>query len=267
MDRTKLYFKFNICVSNHVTGTNKRFTRPRTLRLLTLTTLFITSLAQAEPVKITLNAGTAEPFINADGSGFYGELTREIFSRMGIEAKVIRLPSARSIINANEGIDDGVIARTKGMDEKYANIIRIPVPVVTFKFVAYSLDHKIPVNGWDSFEPYSIGYIRGWHIYEKNVHKYKSLTIVNNAEQLFRLLMNGRSELILFEYYRGNWWNKHLNANAHIIGSPVAEQEMFMYINKKHKDLVPEITRSFEGIWKDGTYEKIKSETLEPLLK
>jgi len=217
--------------------------------------------------KIRLNAGTAEPFITADGGGFYGALTKEIFSRIGIESKVIRLPSARSIINANEGIDDGVIARTAGMEKKYTNLIMIPVPVVTFKFVAYSLDHKISIKDWDSFASYSVGYIRGWRIYEKNVTKTKSLTVVNNAEQLFKLLMNGRSELILFEYYRGSWWNKHLNANAHLIGSPVAEKNMFMYMHKRHKDLVPKITSAFEQIVKDGTYQKIKDKELTPYLK
>jgi polar amino acid transport system substrate-binding protein len=217
--------------------------------------------------KLTLNAGTAEPFITADGGGFYGVLTKEIFARIGIEAKVIRVPSARSIINANEGIDDGVIARTAGMEEKYKNLIRIPVSVVTFKFVAYSLDKEIQVTGWDSFAPYSVGYIRGWRIYEKNLTKAKSVTIVNNAEQLFRLLMNGRADLIMFEYYRGTWWNEHLNANAHIIGSPVAENEMFIYMHNKHKDLVPKITQALESMKKDGTYQRIKDETLPEYVK
>lgn len=224
---------------------------------------FVIGVSNAYAEKtITLNAGTAEPFISSDGGGYYGELTREIFSRIGINAKVIRLPSARSIINANEGIDDGVIARTAGMEEKYKNLIMIPVPVVKFKFVAYSLDKKISVNGWDSFKPYSVGYIRGWRIYEKNLPKTKSVTVVNNAEQLFKLLMNNRAELIMFEYYRGSWWNEHLNANAHIIGSPVAEKDMFMYMHKKHKDLVPKITEAFKAMIEDGTVQKIKDKTL-----
>ena len=233
---------------------------------LCLYMLFGLSSAVANPT-ITLNAGTAEPFITAEGSGFYGVLTKELFSRIGIDAKVIRLPSGRSIINANKGIDDGVIARTAGMEEKYKNLIRIPVPVVKFKFVAYSLDKKISITGWDSFAPYSVGYIRGWRIYEKNLPKTKSLTTVNNAEQLFKLLMNGRAELIMFEYYRGTWWNAHLNANAHIIGSPVAEKDMFIYMNNKHKALVPKITEAFKAMKEDGTYQKIKDQTLTPHLK
>ncbi|MDH5518366.1 MAG: transporter substrate-binding domain-containing protein [Gammaproteobacteria bacterium] len=221
----------------------------------------LVSSAQAG-TKLTLNSGTAEPFITEDGGGFYGEVVKEIFSRLDIDAKVIRLPSSRSILNANQGIDAGVIARTKGFEKKYANLIRVPSAIVKFKFVAYSLDETIKVTDWDSFAPYSVGIIRGWRIYEKNIRNAKQITKVNNADQLFKLLLNGRSDLVLFEYYRGSWWNKHLNAKAYLIGSPIAEKEMFIYMHKKHAALVPEITRVIEQMKQDGTYEKIKDKTL-----
>ncbi len=233
---------------------------------LSVSTLFSFSEVVADTT-ITLNSGTREPFVTADGGGFYGALAKELFSRIGTNVKIIPLPSGRSIINANEGIDDGVIGRTPGMEEKYKNLIMVPVPVITFKFVAYSLDEKISVNGWDSFKPYSVGYIRGWYIYEKNLPKTKALTVVNNAEQLFNLLMNRRSDLILFEYYRGSWWNKHLNANAHLIGSPIAEKNMYIYMHKKHKDLVPKLTKALNDMKNDGTYNTIKDQSFAPLLK
>ena len=216
---------------------------------------------------ITLNAGTREPFVTEDGGGFYGELVKELFSRLDIDAKVTLLPSSRSIINANMGIDDGVIARTKGMEKKYKNLIRIPVPVVKFKFVAYSLDKKIPFTDWDSLKPYSVGIIRGWQIYEKNVVNTKALTTVTNAEQLFKLLLNRRSDLILFELYRGSWWNKHLNAKAHLIGSPIAEKDMFIYMNKKHEALIPKITKALEDLKKDGGFQRIEDKYLSPYLQ
>ena len=228
--------------------------------------VFSSSLTLAES-KMTLNAGTAEPFINADGSGFYGELVKEVFSKLNIDAKVIRLPSSRSIINANKGIDDGVIARTKGFEKKFKNLIRVPVPILKFKFVAYSLDKKIDVKNWDSLKPYSVGFIRGWRIYEKNVVETKKLTRVQNAEQLFKLLLNKRADLILFEYYRGSWWNKHLNAQAHLIGSPIVEKDMFIYMHKKHATLVPKITKVLTELIKDGGYQRIKDKTLNTLLQ
>ena len=227
--------------------------------------VFSSSITLAES-KMTLNSGTAEPFINADGSGFYGELVKEVFSKLNIDAKVVRLPSSRSIINANKGIYDGVIARTKCFEKKFKNLIRVPVPILKFKFVAYSLDKKIDVTSWSSLKPYSVGFIRGWRIYEKNVVDTKKLTPVQNAEQLFKLLLNKRADLILFEYYRGSWWNKHLNANAHLIGSPIVEKDMFIYMHKKHAALVPEISKVLTNLIKDGSYQRIKDKTLTKLI-
>lgn len=111
--------------------------------------------------KLTLNAGTAERFITKDGGGFYGELVKEIFSRLDIDANVIFLPSSRSVINANQGIDAGVIARTEGFEKKYKNLIRVPESIVNFIFVACSLDKKIDLTGWNSFKHYTVGMIRG----------------------------------------------------------------------------------------------------------
>ena len=229
--------------------------------------LFLCSPTAFAETNLTLNSGTAEPFINADGGGFYGELVKEVFSKLNIDAKVIRLPSSRSVINANKGIDDGVIARTKGFEKKFKNLIRVPVPILRFKFVAYSLDKKIDVKNWDSLKPYSVGFIRGWRIYEKNVVETKKLTRVQNAEQLFKLLLNKRADLILFEYYRGSWWNKHLNAQAHLIGSPIVEKDMFIYMHKKHATLVPKITKVLTELIKDGGYQRIKDKTLNTLLQ
>jgi len=224
--------------------------------------IFFVSPTALANQKLTLNSGTAEPFVTPNGGGFYGVLTREIFSRLNIDATVVPLPSGRSLINANRGIDDGVIARTKGVNKIFTNLIRVPSGIVTFKFVAYSLDKKITVTGWDSFKPYSVGIIRGWRIYEKNVQDVKQLISVTGPVQLFKLLLNGRSDLILFEYHRGSWWNHQLSAQAHLIGSPIAEKIMYIFMHKKHTALVPKITVALESMKKDGTFQRLKDKYL-----
>lgn len=224
--------------------------------------VFSNSTNALSETKLTLNTGTAEPFVTAEGGGFYGALVKEIFSRINIDANVIPLKSARAILNVNRGIDDGAIARTKGMEKKYKNLIRVPGAVVKFKFVAYSLNKNINISDWESLKPYSVGIIRGWKIYEKKVIGTKKLTKVTDAEHLFKLLLNGRSDLILFEYHRGSWWNKHLNAKAHLIGSPIVEKDMFIYMHKKHATLVPKIAQALIELKKDGSYQEIKNKYL-----
>ena len=212
--------------------------------------------------KITINTGTLKPLFSAEGNSFYNKLIKEAFSRLNLNSKVIYLPSERAMRNVNQGIDDGTIARVKGIEKKYTNIIRVPTPVLRFKFIAYSLNKDIKVTDWDSLKPYSVGIIRGWKIYEKNVVGVKKLTKVNSVKQLFTLLTNRRSEVILFEQLRGSWWNKHLNAKAYPIGSSILEKDMFIYMHKKHASLVPKLTDVLLEMKKDGSYQRLKDETL-----
>jgi len=230
--------------------------------VFTVLVYFYTCPIVLAETEITINSGSGLPFISPDGTGFYNDLVTELFSRLHIKAKVLSLPSSRSMINADQGVDDGVIARIKGMEKKYKNIIRVPGKILTFNFVAYSLQKKIPITGWNSLKPYSIGIIRGWRIYEKNVKGTKKLTTVSNATQLFNLLLNKRSDLILFEKYRGRWWNNQLNAKAHIIGNPIAKKDMFLYMNKKHIRLIPKIAEMLSNLKQDGTFQKLKNNTL-----
>lgn len=212
--------------------------------------------------KITINTGTLKPLFSADGKGFYNKLIKEAFSRLDINADVIHLTSARAMRNVNQGLDDGTMLRIKGLDKKLKNIIRVPIPILRFKFVAYSLNKNIQVTDWDSLKPYSVGIVRGWKIYEKNVVGTKKLTLATGVEQLFKLLINKRSDIVLFEQNRGGWWNKYLNANAYLIGKPLAEKDMFIYLHKKHKALVPKLAKVLSEMKKDGSYQRIKNNTL-----
>lgn len=217
--------------------------------------------------KLVLNCGNSNPYITADGGGFYGLVVQEVFRRLGLEAETVRLPSERALLNANDGIEDGNIARIKGLEKKYPNLMRVPEKVIDFEFVAYSKDSNIPVTGWTSFKSYDVGFITGWKILEKNVTHTKSLTKVKNPRQLFALLVKDRADIIIFERWGGLWWNKELNADAHLIMPPVEKREMFMYLHKKHAVLVAEVARALAGMKKDGAYQRIFDKTLGILNK
>jgi len=226
--------------------------------------LFINLPSAFAEKQIVINTGTLKPLFSSDGNGFYNKLIKESFSRLNIDARVIYLPSARAIRNVDQGIDDGTMLRIEGIDKKHKNLIRVPIPLLRFKFVAYSLNKNIKISSWESLKPYSVGVIRGWKIYEKNVNvdNTKNLTMVTGVELLFKLLTNNRSDIVLFEQNRGTWWNKHLNTQAYQIGEPLAEKDMFIYLHKKHKALIPKLVKVLSKMKEDGSYQRIKDNTI-----
>lgn len=215
---------------------------------------------------IVINSGRKEPFCNSEGTGFYNLLVEEIFRRLGMEAETVRLPSERALINANEGIDDGNIARIEGIEKKYTNLIRVPEKVVDFEFMVFTGGRSFAVTGWDSLRPYVVGIITGWKILERNVTGVRGLTKVKNPNQLFKLLENNRADAVVFDRWGGLWWIRGHDINVRLLEPPLAKRKMYIYMNKKHRDLVPQIARALRNMKRDGTYQGIYDKTLSPLL-
>jgi len=238
--------------------------RARVLLLFSLASLLFTPLSAAE--KLVLNAGSAAPFVCEDGNGFYDLLVRELFRRMGLEAEVIALPSERALLNANAGIEDGNIARTKGIEKNYTNLVRVPGKVVDFEFMVFTEKADFQVTGWDSLKPYDVGFITGWKILEKNVTGTRSTKRVRSREQLFELLDNRRVDIVIHDRWGGLWWLQQHPGNIHYLEPPLDTRELFLYLNRKHRDLVPLAASTLAAMKQDGEYQRIFDLALTPLL-
>lgn len=229
--------------------------------LIILTLLFHLP-AFAETPAFRMNSGAPESLANAARTGFYDQITIEIFKRLDIKLNYTHLPNKRSLLNANSGIDDGLISRIKGMEKKWPNIIRVPESVMTWEFTAFSMDKDIKITGWESLKPYTVGHIRGWQIYKKNAVSAKKIIEANNASQLFELLKSGRIELALFERFQSPYWFNKIGYTAKALSAPLAVKPLYIYLHKRHKDLVPKMAKVISEIKQDGTYQKIFDRTL-----
>jgi len=215
--------------------------------------------------EIHLNSGAKNPFAATDGSGFYDKLVPVLFERIGIKGTVSWLPSERALLNANKGIDDGNIARIKGIEKKYTNLIRVPEQVVDFTFMGYSHRKDITLTNWDSIKKYRVGIIRGWKIYEKNLKDSKALLIARSPEQLFSMLKHERVDLVMYDRWQAQYWMKKLSYQVPALDKPIVSKNMFIYMHKKNKNLVPKIADAIRAMKKDGSYQKILDSTLGSL--
>ncbi len=217
--------------------------------------------------KFVINTGNHDPYITDDGGGFYGQITKEMFRRLGIEARLISVPSKRSLINVNEGIDDGNMARIKGIEEKFPNLVRVPEKIIDFEFVVYSAGPEFTVTGWESLRPYEIGFINGWLILERNVASTINIIKLKSPRQLFDMVEKKHLDIIIYERWGALWWINKLGSSAKLLQPALAKRELFLYLHKKHTHLVPALTQALVDMKKDGTYQRIFNETLSVLDK
>jgi len=217
--------------------------------------------------RIVLNTGVLAPYTTPERTGFLDRIAVALFHEIGLEAEIQVFPTAteRSLLNADSGIDDGMAMRIAGLEKQYPNLIRVPEPLIVNDFVAYSNRPRFATDSWRALEPYVVSYIIGWKVFEKNVQGVKEVTLVRDADQLFRLLGNGRADVVLYERWQGLERLRAMGIKAQVLEPPLSRTEMFIYLNRKHAALVPKVAQALANLKKNGTYQRIFDATLSPL--
>ena len=232
--------------------------------------LLITLVLAYSPVrageKMVLSSGVLAPYTTPTRNGFLDQLVVAVFRDLGIEAEVIIYPTAteRGMLNANEGVDDGLAMRVAGLEKQYPNLIRVPEEVILNDFVAYTTGERFSTNSWDSLIPYSVTYIIGWKVFEQNVPKGREITLVRDADQLFGLLKTNRADIALYERWQGLVKVREMGFKVQVLEPPLVRTKMYMYLNKKHAELVPRVAQALAKMKQDGRYQQIFDKTLKP---
>ena len=152
---------------------------------------------------IELNTTGTPPLNTPDQTGFMDQVAKEAFRRIGITLKTVQLPAERGLISANEGIEDGEMSRIAGLEHTYHNLIQVPEKIMDWEFVVFSIQSAPISQGWNGLQPYSVAFLNGWKILERNVPPLSNTIKVNTPEQLFTMLKKNRTDLIIYERWCG----------------------------------------------------------------
>lgn len=216
---------------------------------------------------LSLNTFAGPPLSTPRQTGFYDRLLKEAFKRAGMPIIIGHLPAERSLVNANSGIDDGDFVRIAGLEDIYPNLVRVPEKITDFEFVVFTKHLNIKTESWDSLKPYHVAIVRGWKILEENLADVQSLVKMKNQKLLFTLLKNDRTDAVVYSRFEGYGMMKELGMdNVIVLEPPLARREMFLYLNKKHREIIPHVAEALKGMKKDGTYDEIKAQTLSPYI-
>ena len=182
----------------------------------------------------------------------------ECFNRMGIRLKILAMPSKRSLINANSGIEDGNFLRTGKLSYAFPNLIIVPERISVNRVVAFSKNEKIKVNGWKSLLKYHVTYVNGWKNCEREFKNHTAKTIVKNENLLFTLLENNRADVGVFGLSTGTEvLRKQGYTSIKAIEPPIVTNDLFLYVHQKHAGLIPEIVKTLQAMKQDETYQNI----------
>ena len=203
--------------------------------------------------------------IHSPYEAFFFRLLEEACARNNITVTRSTPPVGRSLINVNEGIDDGDGPRVAGLTSIYPNIVMVPEPFGNFIFGAFSKNKDINIDGWDSLSKLNVAYITGWKIFDRHVKDANSITKVKNKDLLFRLLDADRTDVALITKIAGYAMIEKLDLKGvRFIESPLAVVPNFLYLNKRHEALAVQLGETLKALKRDGTYQKLYDEMTNP---
>jgi polar amino acid transport system substrate-binding protein len=218
--------------------------------------------AGAEPVHLRINCTIHSPY-----EAFFVRLLEEICPRNNIVLEHNTPPVGRSLTLVNEGVDDGDGPRIEGLSSAYPNLVCVPEPFGEFRFGAFARSQDIRIDGWASLAELNVAYIHGWKIFDNNVKAARSITRVKSNALLFNLLNEGRTDVALITKLAGYAEIQKLGLKGIVfVEPPLAIVPNYLYLNKRHTNLAPELARTLRELKEDGTYDRLYREIISPYL-
>ncbi len=194
---------------------------------------------------------------------------QEAFRRSGKKCRVRSTGSAqRALMLANED-GDGDALRVPNIKELVpeltGNLVQIPEAIIDINFVVYTKDKHLPIEGWESLKGYRNGLRGGVKVLEENIPAQR--TILPDSERLFQMLDRGRLDTVSEHAEIGDYIIKKLQiSNVKKMWPPLISTSGFIFIHKKHQNLIPEITQILVAMKKDGSFEVIRDDVLTKML-
>ena len=195
---------------------------------------------------------------------FFSDLStiyKEAFNRMGYEFKLISQPGERAMIDANQGIVDGEAGRIKNIDRKrYANLIRVPYPIVTIKDGAYAIDESIKIEGWESLvgKPYKVGLLKGIKSVEQKLPLYVDeahIVTLSSVVQCLKMLQARRIDVFIVgtqvedtAYMKSGDYKEVKRVGI------VESKELYPWLNQRHKNLIQPLAETLKSMKSEGRF-------------
>ncbi len=213
----------------------------------------------------TISSSYKSLLSNPSQTGMLDRLLKEAFRRIGMRAEIVFNPTERSLVDVNAGLLDAEMNRIEGMERSFPNLVRVPEPNMTMDFVAFA-KKPTSLDGWKSIENLHIGVVRGWKILENNTQGFPHVTLVPTETELFTMLQKDRIDVALYDKLTG-YEQLSLRGFTDIrhVDPPLASKDMFLYLNKKHEDLLDPLAKALKEMKQDGTYDRIVKEATSHL--
>ncbi len=211
---------------------------------------------------ITLSQGKLEPVL-------FKLTARRVLTKAyaGIGKRVVfeSFPEQRSIVAANKGVTDGELVRIGGLQDKFPNLIQVPVLITKNEILAFAKHPNFKIEGWLSLRGYDVSFPFGAQLVELKTQGMNTESVTSIDQGLIKLNA-GRSDFFIgtigFQCSI-----KRLNlTDIKALNPPIDTVNMFHYLHKRHKDLAEKLAKELARMQESGEMESIQKQSKKDFL-
>lgn len=223
-------------------------------------------LAQVPPVAQLPQAVRIASFTNAEPLVRPMErVVLKAYERLGIKATVVRVPIARSLMDADEGQYDAELGRTQFSEKEVKNLIRLSEPIGEIRYTPFVLrSTKARFKDWEALKQ------SGLHIgarYGTRVPEAMLGTALserpNTTQALFKMLVARHVDVAVGTSNTMRATLAKMRDDGVTGVDDVLElqaldvQPMYHFLHKRHAALIKPLNAEFRKMQQDGSLQKI----------
>ena len=229
-----------------------------------LTSLLLAGLLSvAAQARAPLEIGVVENSFNSEMSGL---VLMELYRELGIEVKLVRMPSARNTHELINGGLDGEVQRIASYGDNRPALIRVDPAIYAWTTAAF---HKktasLKIASFEDVKNYYFGYVRGYKVMQDMFDGVQKGSAITTSEQLVMMLQHDRLEVIVDSADDASLYMfKHDLKD--VVQTDLQLLPLFHFLHVKNKDLAPIISALISKKSKSGELAKMFSKTRNELV-
>lgn len=233
------------------------------LRGLALTAMLLGGAAVPAQVPREVNIATfthAEPLVRP-----MERVVVKAYERLGIKATVVRIPIARSLVDADAGQYDAELGRTALSEKEVQNLLRLEEPIGEIRYTPFVMrGAAVAFKDWESLRQ------SGLHIGARHGTRVPEVKLgpalqerPNSTQALFKMLVAKHVDVAVGTSSTMRATLAKMQDDGVPGVNDVVElaaldvQPMYHYLHKRHAALVKPLNAAFKKMQQDGSLQKI----------
>jgi polar amino acid transport system substrate-binding protein len=179
------------------------------------------------------------------------------YDQLGIEIEFKFYPASRGVLVANSGLYDGETFRGMDFIDEENNLLPVMVVVAEVDWWVYSKHVQFKVDGYQSLAPYRVSSRRGILAADNILQFSRKKQMLNTFKQALQTLDAERVDLAIIPARVALKILKDTPMNIYPLKPPIRVDKLYHFLHKKHKGLIPKITKVLKEMEKSGEIKRL----------